>query len=163
MKNRLFFDFSVDKKTNTISIQREFAAALPLVWDAWTKPEIIDRWWAPEGWECKTKSMDFKVGGLRLYFMHGPADEEHWGINTYTKIQLHKGFSGKDCFTDENANIIEEYPNSDYKIEFIEKEGRTFIKHHTTYPSLDQLEASLTYGFEEGMTMALEGLDEVLR
>lgn len=163
MKNRLFFDFSVDKKTNTISIQREFAATLPLVWDAWTKAEIIDRWWAPEGWESKTKSMEFKEGGLRLYFMRGPAGEEHWGINTYTKIQLHKGFSGKDCFTDENANVIEEYPNSDYEIQFIEKEGNTFIKHRTTYPSLDQLEASIQYGFEEGMTMALEGLDEVLK
>ena len=50
MKDRLFFDFSVNKETNSISIQREFAAALALVWDAWTQPEIIDKWWAvPNG------------------------------------------------------------------------------------------------------------------
>ena len=163
MKDRLFFDFSVNKETNSISIQREFAAALALVWDAWTQPEIIDKWWAPEGYECKTKSMEFKEGGLRLYLMRGPDDEAHWGINTYEKIQLHKGFSGKDCFTDENAVVIEEYPNSDYKITFIDKGNKTLIEHHTTYPSLEQLEASISYGFEEGMTMALEGLDRVLK
>ena len=161
MKDRLFFEFTVNKEANSILIQREFAAELPLVWDAWTKSELIDRWWAPPGWECKTKSMEFKEGGLRLYLMRGPANE-HWGINTYAKIQLHEGFSGKDCFTDENANVIEDYPNSDYQIDFTAKNNHTFIKHRTTYPNLDQLEASIQYGFEEGMTMALKGLDAVL-
>lgn len=163
MKDHLFFEFTVNKEANTILIQREFKAELTLVWDAWTNAEIIDRWWAPEGWECKTKSMEFKEGGLRLYLMRGPENEEHWGINTYEKIELHRGFTGKDCFTDENANVIEDYPNSNYQIEFMAKNNSTFIKHRTTYPSLDQLEASIQYGFEEGMTKALKGLDRVLK
>ena len=48
MKNNLLFDFTVDKITKTVFINREFAAELPLVWDAFTKPEILDQWVAPK-------------------------------------------------------------------------------------------------------------------
>jgi len=42
MTATLLFDFTVNKENNTINIEREFAADLDLVWDAWTKPEILD-------------------------------------------------------------------------------------------------------------------------
>ena len=48
MKNDLLFDFTVDKTTKTVVINREFAASLALVWDAFTKQEILDQWWAPK-------------------------------------------------------------------------------------------------------------------
>ena len=48
MKNNLLFDFIVDKTTKTVIVNREFAAELPLVWDAFTKQEILDQWWAPK-------------------------------------------------------------------------------------------------------------------
>ena len=47
MKN-LLFDFTVDESTNSIQITREFDAELSLVWDAFTKQEILDLWWAPK-------------------------------------------------------------------------------------------------------------------
>ncbi|MEO8414830.1 MAG: hypothetical protein ABI472_14280 [Ginsengibacter sp.] len=47
MKNNLLFDFTADKATNTIFVNRDFAAGLSLVWDAFTKQEILDQWWAP--------------------------------------------------------------------------------------------------------------------
>ena len=67
MKTALLFDFTVDKTTKTVLINREFAAELSLVWDAFTKPEILDQWVAPKPWASKTKYMNFKVGGRRLY------------------------------------------------------------------------------------------------
>ena len=47
MKNSLLFDFTVDKATNAVYVKREFAAGQELVWNAFTKQEILDRWWAP--------------------------------------------------------------------------------------------------------------------
>jgi uncharacterized protein YndB with AHSA1/START domain len=44
MKSNLLFDFTVDKTTNTVFVNREFAAELSLVWDAFTKQEILDQW-----------------------------------------------------------------------------------------------------------------------
>ena len=45
MKNNLLFDFTVDKAIKTVFITREFDAGLSLVWDAFTKQEILDQWW----------------------------------------------------------------------------------------------------------------------
>ncbi len=162
MKNDLLFNFSVNKKTNTISVQREFAAELALVWDAWTIPKIVDQWWGSKEWVSTTKSMEFKEGGQRFYVMRGPAGEEHWGITTYESILLHTSFSGKDCFSDESGQVNNEFPVSDYHVSFKTLGAKTRIEHLTTYSSLEQLEASLQYGFEEGMIKAFEGMDALL-
>ena len=55
MKNDLLFDFTVDKTIKTVFINREFDAELSLVWDAFTKQEILDQWTAPKPWASKTK------------------------------------------------------------------------------------------------------------
>ena len=74
-------DFIVDKETKTVSITKEFAAELDLVWDAYTKPELLDQWWAPKPLMSRTKVMDFKVGGRRFYAMVSPeGDELGWAI-----------------------------------------------------------------------------------
>lgn len=44
MNSNLLFDFIVDKETQTVNVKREFNAGLSLVWDAWTKPELLDQW-----------------------------------------------------------------------------------------------------------------------
>ena len=76
MNNNLQFDFTVDKAAKTIYVTREFDADLSLVWDAFTKAEILDQWVAPKPFVAKTKFMDFKVGGQRLYAMVSPEGHE---------------------------------------------------------------------------------------
>ena len=53
MNNDLLFDFTVDKTAKTVFISREFDADLSLVWDAFTKSEILDQWVAPKPWTSK--------------------------------------------------------------------------------------------------------------
>ncbi|MEQ9209596.1 MAG: SRPBCC domain-containing protein, partial [Pseudomonadales bacterium] len=69
MKNNLLFDFIVDKKKNTLTIKREFAGNRQLVWDCYTKSELLDQWFAPRPLSTKTKSMDFSEGGHWHYAM----------------------------------------------------------------------------------------------
>ncbi len=58
MNSNLSFDFFVNKESRTISVKREFKAELSHVWDACTKSEILDKWWAPRPWKAGTKMMD---------------------------------------------------------------------------------------------------------
>src|SRR3954470_12847835 len=88
MNNNLLFDFTVDKQAKTVIVNREFAAELPLVWDAYTKQELLDQWWAPKPWESRTKFMDLRVGGRRFYAMVGPDGQERWSIQKFTKKVL---------------------------------------------------------------------------
>jgi len=163
MNKNLCFDFSINKETNTISVKREFAAELRLVWDAWTKPELLDIWWGSEGWNSETKSMEFKINGRRHYVMKGPENEMFWGITSYNSIKLHDSFSGEDYFSDEKGNVNKDFPQSVYNIVFKTKGNITLIEHHTIYPNKEQLEASVKYGFEEGMLGAFARLDDLIK
>lgn len=162
MSINLLMDFSVDKANNTITVKREFAAEVPLVWDAYTKSEILDQWWAPKPWKARTKKMDFREGGQWLYAMVGPNGEEHWSIANYKNIKIHKSFTGLDAFSDSDGNINKEMPQSKWEVLFTDKGEKTLVQLHISYDDLAQLEATIQMGFKEGLGMAMENLDELL-
>lgn len=162
MNQNLTFDFSVDKKNKTITVKREFAADLASVWDAYTKKEILDKWWAPKPWKAKTKTMDFREGGLWHYAMLGPNGEEHWALAKYTTIEFQKRFKGLDAFADADGKINTEMPQSKWDVTFTSNGQTTMVEFLITYDDLAQLEATIDMGFKEGLSIAMEGLDELL-
>lgn len=162
MNTKLLMDFSVDKENKTIVVKREFAAALPLVWDAYTKSEILDQWWAPKPWQARTKTMDFREGGYWLYAMVGPEGEEHWARADYKKIDHHQGFHAKDGFADEQGNVNQEMPQSDWHIAFSSTGDHTLVTNQIKFDALEDLEKTIEMGFKEGFIMALNNLEEWL-
>ncbi|MBD0724996.1 ATPase [Flavobacterium sp. L1I52] len=162
MKTNLQFDFIVNKENNTVNVKREFAAQLPLVWDAWTKPEILDLWWAPKPYQTKTKSMDFREGGSWFYGMVSPEGIIHWCRNDYQKIELLKNFSGLDAFCDENGAINTDFPRTVWTNTFTDNGETTTVNIVAQYEKLADLEQIIAMGFKEGFTMALGNLDEYL-
>lgn len=162
MKKNLLFDFTVDKKNNTVNVKREFAADLNLVWSAWTDPKILDLWWAPKPYQTKTKSMDFRVGGSWLYAMVSPQGETHWCRADYKKIDTLKSFSGLDAFCDEKGTVNTDFPRTLWTTAFIENKDTTTVNITAKYDSLADLEKIIQLGFKEGFTMALANLDQYL-
>src|SRR3954463_832026 len=104
MKKNLLFEFTVDKTTKTVYITREFDAPLDRVWDAWTKPEILDLWYGPKPMVCKTKHMNFEVGGRRFYSMVSPEGHERWGIKRFTSITPKTNFKMYSTMADKDEN-----------------------------------------------------------
>lgn len=160
MKNNLLFDFIVDKTTKTVIVNREFAAELPLVWDAYTKQEILDQWWAPKPWESRTKFMDFRVGGHRFYAMVSPEGEERWSIQKYTSISPKTNFKFFSAFSDKDENP--ELPGSDWDLSFSEQNGITKVSIAIKNESLARLEKMIEMGFREGFTMTIKSLEDLL-
>lgn len=162
MNLNLLFDFSVNKENNTIHVTRDFAANRSLVWEAFTKPELLDLWWAPKPYKTETKSMDFKEGGSWHYSMVSPEKEVHWCRLDYRKIDEHKSYSGLDGFCDEDGILNMEFPRSLWNNEFYDKGENTTVNITIKYESLADLEKVISLGFKEGLTVAMEGLDELL-
>ena len=156
------FDFSVNRDNNTIHVEREFAADLETVWDCWTKPELLDRWWAPKPYQTHTKSMDFREGGSWLYAMISPEDVTHWCRADYQSIEPRKRFSGLDAFCDENGKINNEFPRSLWTNLFRAENGGTLVDITIQTKTLADVEKIISMGFKEGFTMALENLDQYL-
>jgi uncharacterized protein YndB with AHSA1/START domain len=160
MKNSLLFDFTVDKTTKTVFITREFDADLSLVWDAFTKQEILDQWVAPKPWVSKTKFMDFKVGGRRFYAMVSPEGQERWLIQKYTSISPKTNFKYLNAFADKDENP--ELPGSDWDFTFSEQNETTKVSITIYNESLARMEKMIEMGFKEGFTMTLENLEDLL-
>lgn len=162
MDGNLNLEFNINKDTNTVIVKKDLASGQDLVWDAFTKPEILDKWWAPKPWMSETKYMDFKVGGRRLYAMLGPEGEEHWAIMDFTSITPKTNYQYLDAFCDENENLSDEMPRSGWNLEFEGDNNKTTVTIEIRHKSLSDLEMIISMGFKEGFSMALDQLDKVL-
>ena len=158
--NDLLFDFTLDKSRKTAFINREFDADLSLVWDAFTKQEILDQWWAPKPWASKTKVMDFKVGGRRFYAMVSPEGQERWSIQKYTSISPKTNFKLLNAFADKDENP--ELPGSEWNLSFSEENGKTKVSVSIYNESLERMEKMIEMGFKEGFMMTMKSLEDLL-
>jgi len=159
--NNLLFDFTVDKATKTVFVTREFEADQSLVWDAFTKKEILDQWWAPKPFASKTMAMDFKVGGRRFYSMVSAEGRElNYSIQTYTAISPKTNFKFESVFADKDENPFP--PGSDWDLSFSEENGITKVSISIYNESLERMEKMIEMGFKDGFTMTLGELDDLL-
>src|SRR5258707_14522233 len=159
MSNAL--DFTVDKSTRKAFINREFDSELSVVWDAFTKQEILDQWWAPKPWASKTKVMNFGVGGRRFYAMVSPEGQEHLSIQKYISISPKTNFKFLNAFADKDENP--QLPGSEWDLTFTEQNGTTKVSVTIYNESLERMEKMIEMGFKEGFAMTLNSLEELLK
>lgn len=159
-KNQTQVDKDLSKKQ--IYVTRQFDAPVDRVWEAWTKPEILDEWWAPNPWKAETKSMDFREGGVWIYAMVGPDGTKQWCQVDYKNITPNKSFSGYDAFCDDQGNIIENMPRMFWELTFVPVATGTRVDVVMTFETEEELNKILEMGFAEGFTAAHGNLDQLL-
>src|SRR6185503_6236577 len=150
MKNRT----TVERKSEReVVVTRTFNGPARIVFEAWTKPELFKRWWAPKsmGMSLRSCEMDFRVGGkYRLEFE--PDAMAFFG--TYLEVTP----PSRLVWTNEEGG--EGGPVT--TVTFEEKGGKTLLVMHELYPSKDALDAASASGACEGTLEALEQLAELL-
>jgi len=124
-----------------------------IVFDAWTKPELFERWWVPKSFPITLLSceMDVRVGGkYRLVFGHEGSTFEFFG--RYTDVTPHSRLAWTNEEGDEGQTIT--------TVTFEEADGKTRLTVRDLYPSKEALEGES--GSTLAMPEALEQLDELL-
>jgi len=149
-----------DLANKMITISKHFNAKPDAVWQAWTKKEILDQWWAPKPWRAETSKLEFKEGGFWQYAMIGPDNERSNGKFAYTKINAPKSYEGTDSFTDEKGFVNSDLPQVNWKCEFKTAGAGTDVKVTITSKNVIDLKKLLDMGFEEGFKMGLGNLEE---
>jgi len=162
MKNKLLFDFLVDKEKNTITIKKEFAANRQLIWDCHTKSELLDQWFAPQPFTTKTKFMDFSEGGHWLYAMLEPEGQTYWGRMDYLKINPIQSYNALDGFCDDKGELNPALPRANWEVSFQDMAENSIVQTVVTYDSLMALEAVIQMGMKDGLISTLEKLDNFL-
>ncbi len=158
------FDFTVDKEKLTLTVTREFAASQDLVWDAWTKAEILQLWYAPKPFRIETKEMNFTEGGRWHYAMvSAEGNKLGWTIHEFLKINPKTSYETKNFFCDENGKpAAAGFTFSITTTSFKAKGENTIVQIVKKMESLEQLEKFAATGFIQGMQATTAQLDEYL-
>ena len=151
MKNRT----TVERKSEReLVVTRTFDGPARIVFEAWTKPELFKRWWAPKsiGVPLLSCEMDVRVGGrYRLEFGHDASKS--------------MAFFGKYIEVIPNSRLVwtneESEDGAVTTVTFEEKGGKTLLVLHELYPSKEALDEAIA-GMEGGMPEQFEQLDELL-
>lgn len=161
MNKAILFDFLVDKENKNVKVNRSFYARLPLVWQAWTDPEILDQWWAPHPWKSETLIMDFREGGKWFYAMRSPDNTEtHYCLANFSTIIHEERFTSDDAFCNESEEINFNFPAYQWDVQFSGLGNETVVSVTMSFEKLTDLEKIIQMGFKEGFTQGLEQLDE---
>jgi uncharacterized protein YndB with AHSA1/START domain len=150
MRNRT----TVERKSEReIVVTRTFNGPARIVFEAWTKPELLKRWWAPKsmGLSLLSCEADVRVGGTyRFVFGHGDAKPMAF-FGRYLEVAPHSRlvWTNDECADGAVTTVT-----------FEEKGGKTLLVVHDLYPSKEALEANA--GMEVGMQETFEQLDELL-
>ena len=143
------------KSGRELVVTRTVNGPARIVFDAWTKPELLERWWAPKSFpisllSCET---DVRVGGrYRMVFSHGASTMEFFG--RYLEVTPHSRLVWTNDEGGEGGTVT--------TVTFEETGGKTLLVVHDLYPSKEALDSAIASGSTSGMPEALEQLDELL-
>jgi uncharacterized protein YndB with AHSA1/START domain len=151
MKNRITVECKSDRE---MVVTRSFDAPARIVYEAWTKPELLKRWWAPKstGLTLISCEADVRAGGkYRFEFSHPAAPKPMVFFGKYLEVIPHSRL----VWTNEESE-----GGSVTTLTFEEKGGKTQLVMHELYPSKEALDANA--GSEGGMPESFAQLDELL-
>ena len=153
MKNRTTVERRSERE---LVVTRTFNGPARIVFEAWTKPELIKRWWVPKsmGMSLLSCEMDVRAGGqYRLVFGHnGSKVMEVFG--KYLEVTPHSRLVWTNDEGDEGGAVT--------TLTFEEKGGQTLLVLHDLYPSKEALDGALSSGSADGLPEQLDQLDELL-
>lgn len=155
--------FTKDYASYKVGISCSFKAPLNVIWDAFSNPATLEKWFAPKPYKAQTKKADFREGGYWHYYMLSPKDEKTWGMTKYLKIRPMEMFEASDAFCDEQGNINPKLPQLHWVYNFSEINGITTVLVTISLPDEIQLRQLLDMGFEEGYQIAITQLQEMLK
>ncbi len=144
-----------------IVITREFAAPRQLVWDVWTQPKHIEKWFGPKGFDTRVDGLDFKVGGRSTYVMVGPDGTEYPSTGVFKEIVPIEKIVTTDEFG-EGFDKIESMKNVDLPqgmistFLFDDLGDRTKLTLITAHPTVEDREKHEAMGVVDGWNSSLD-------
>lgn len=144
-------------------VERQFNAPRTLMFQVFTQPEHLKRWWAPQPYTIPVCTIDLRPGGIWHYCMRSPEGQDQWARSVYREIVSPEKLVYTSTFADEHANPIEGIPEHLTTLTFTEEEGKTRVRAHVQFASAEALKVAVGLGMLEGMSMTWEYLVEYVR
>jgi uncharacterized protein YndB with AHSA1/START domain len=138
-----------------IVLTRVFDAPRNMVFDAFTKPELLKRWFGPRGWSLVVCDIDFRAGGAWRFVLRGPDGRDMGMRGVYREIEA----PGRSVHTES----FDDFPGeSVVTTVLVEERGRTTLTATVLYPSQEIRDAVIKSGMEHGAAETYDKLAELL-
>lgn len=144
-------------------VEREFAAPQTLMFEVFTQPEHLKRWWAPKPYTVPTCTVDLRPGGIWHYSMRSPEGQEHWARSVYREIAPPEKLVYTSTFADEHANPTEGLPEHLTTVIFTEDAGKTRVTALIQFARPADREFAASMGMVQGMNMTWDSLIEYVQ
>ena len=146
----------------TLTLTADFAAPIDQVWELWSDPRKLERWWGPPSYPATLEKHDLIPGGEVTYFMTGPEGDIHHGIWRVTAVDPPASLEFTDAFADSGGAPVADMPVSRITVLLAERDGSTRMEMRAAFESRDDMERLVKTGMAEGLQQAVGQMDALL-
>jgi uncharacterized protein YndB with AHSA1/START domain len=155
-------DISKDLDALTLTITAQFAAPVQRVWEVYADPRQLERVWGPPTYPATFVQHELAAGGRTEYYMTSPEGEKFAGVWEVTEVHRPDHFAFVDYFADGDFTVNLDLPVSTCTYTFEAADGGTRATYVSAYQSVEAIERVLAMGMEEGATLAINQIDELV-
>lgn len=157
---------TIDKhpETTSMKVTATFAAPPERVWQVWSDPRQLERWWGPPTYPATVIDHDLNPGGSVTYFMTSPEGEKFRGWWRVHTVEAPRLLEFEDGFADDAGNPNPDLPVTIARVTLEDDAGGgTRMTIESKFPSLEAMEQLIAMGMEEGLSAALGQIDDLLK
>jgi uncharacterized protein YndB with AHSA1/START domain len=150
-----------DFDAQTMTITAEFDADAERLWELWSDPRQLERWWGPASHPSTFVEHELTVGARTTYFMTGPDGEKHHGRWRIEEVEPPHRLHIADDAVD-NEGKPEDGGPTGMKVMIAEADGKATMAIQTRFADRESMEQTIEMGFEQGMAETLNQVDPLL-
>ena len=152
-----------DADARTLTITSRFDAPIGRVWQVWSDPRQLERWWGPPMYPATVTEHDLARGGTVTYYMTGPEGERHGGWFRVRAVDPPHNLELDAGVADADGSPISDTITAVIRVALSELAGGgTQMTITTAWASDEAMEQMLATGMDAGMTAAVGQIDELL-
>jgi uncharacterized protein YndB with AHSA1/START domain len=156
---------SVDKDYDDLAVTlvTDFDAPIEQVWELWSDPRKLERWWGPPTYPATVEKHDLTPGGEILYFMTGPDGDTPRGVWRVMAVDPPTSLEFTDAFADADGTPVEDMPVTTVRVQLTQRDDGTRMEMRSTFETRDDMEKWVSTGTVEGLQQAVGQIDALLR
>jgi uncharacterized protein YndB with AHSA1/START domain len=155
-------DVSKDLDALTLTVTAKFDAGAERVWELWSDPRQLERWWGPPSHPATFVDHDLEPGGRAAYYMTSPEGQKYHGWWRFEEVEPPTRLRFEDGFADDEGKPNADLPTTTATVTITESGGATTMSIESRYASREGMEQVLEMGMEQGIVEALNQIDALL-
>jgi uncharacterized protein YndB with AHSA1/START domain len=155
---------STDKDYDNLALVlvADLDASIDRVWELWSDPRKLERWWGPPTYPATFETHDLRPGGEATYYMTGPEGDTPRGWWQITSVERPTSIEFTDGFADAAGNPNEDMPRMTVRVSLTERDGGTRMEIRSSFESREDMDKLVEMGMVEGLTQAVGQMDALL-